>query len=31
MDRSNRQRQALLALVAAASLAFVWVIRPSSG
>ena len=31
MNRSNRQRRALLGLVAAASLAFVWVIRPYLG
>lgn len=31
MNRSNRQRKALVALVAAASLAFIWVIRPYLG
>ena len=31
MNRSNRQRKALLALVTAVSLAFVWVIRPYLG
>ena len=31
MNRSNRQRKTLLALVVAVSLAFVWVVRPYLG